>query len=159
MVVGKGGGAAGGHYRGGAGREGLGLGPVPPAALSPPGGVGRDRLPPAAADGERRNESQPELPLCPGAPGGAGPQCRGRAGGRRDPRTGRVAAAAGGGSTATALTWRTALRASGDGAGAGAGHRGERCGGAAGPLLPQSLGRGRAAGPPAPRAAGARRPP
>lgn len=87
MVPGKGGGAAGGQYRGDDCRRGLGMGPVPPAALSPPGGVGRDRLPPAAADVERRNESEPELPLSPGAPGGAGPQCGGRAGGQRDPRT------------------------------------------------------------------------
>lgn len=59
--------------------------PVLPAALSPPGGVGRDRLPAAAADGERRNESEPELPLSPRAPGGAGPQCGARAGGQREP--------------------------------------------------------------------------
>lgn len=159
VVPGKGGEAAGGQYRRPDCQGGLGMRPVPPAALSPPGGVGRDRLPPAAADGERRNESEPELPPSPGAPGGAGPQCGGRAGGQRDPRTREVSAAAGGGSTAAALTWRTALRASGDGAGVEAGHRGERCGGAAGPLLPQSSGRGRAAGPPASRPAGARRPP
>lgn len=71
----KGGGAPGGRHR----RQppwrcwaGRGMGPVPPAALSPPGGVGRDRLPPAAADGERRDESEPKLPLLPGAQRGAG---------------------------------------------------------------------------------------
>lgn len=35
----------------------------------------------------RQNESGPELPLSPGALGGAGPQCGGRAGGQRDPRS------------------------------------------------------------------------
>lgn len=87
VAPGKGGEAPGGQYRGRDCRGGLGMGPVPPAALSLPGGVGRTRLPRAAADGERRNESGPELPLSPGAPGGAGPQCGGRAGGQRDPRS------------------------------------------------------------------------
>lgn len=135
------------------------MGPVPSLPFLRPaawGETGCQRRRQMESGGMSQSRSSPCPPARRAVRGrSAGPERAGSG----TPAPGRVAAAAGGGSTAAALTWRTALRASGDGAGAGAGHRAERCGGAAGPLLPQSPGRGRAAGPPVPRAAGARRPP